>query len=71
MRRHKEKVFKGFTKKYNVEKLVYYEFCPDAYTAINREKQIKSWSRKKKEELVNSMNPEWRDLSADVLEWDQ
>lgn len=71
VRQHKEKVFEGFTKKYNVDKLVYYEICSDAYTAINREKQIKSWSRKKKEELVNSMNPEWRDLSADVLEWDQ
>jgi putative endonuclease len=69
VRQHKEKAFEGFTKKYNVGKLVYFEECSDANTAIAREKQIKSWSRKKKEELINGMNPEWKDLSDQVLEW--
>lgn len=71
VRQHKEKALPGFTKRYNVDKLVYYEVCSDAYTAIQREKQIKSWSRKKKEELINSFNPEWKDLSEEVLQWDQ
>ena len=46
-------------------KLVYYEIAEDSYNAINREKQIKNLLRKKKEELINSMNPNWRDLSED------
>ena len=69
VRQHKEKALPGFTKKYNTDKLVYFEESSDANTAIVREKQIKSWSRKKKEELINSMNPEWRDLGDEVLEW--
>ena len=69
VRQHKERVFKGFTKRYNLDKLVWYEEQPDAYTAIAREKQIKSWSRKKKEKLINSMNPDWKDLGDQVLEW--
>lgn len=52
----------GFTKRYNVTKLVYYECGDDASTAIYREKQIKAGSRQKKIDLVNSMNPEWKDL---------
>ncbi len=71
VRQHKDEIFDGFTKRYNVDKLVYFEICSDAYTAIGREKQIKSWSRKKKDDLINGMNPEWRDLSAEVLEWRQ
>lgn len=59
---HKEKIIEGFTKKYNVTKLVYYEIFEDAYTAISREKQIKAGSRQKKIDLVNSMNQEWQDL---------
>ena len=55
--------FKGFTKKYNVNKLVYYEVFDDIREAIKREKQIKAGSRKKKIELVKSINPEFRDLS--------
>jgi len=51
-----------FTKKYNVTKLVYFECGDDVNTAIFREKQIKAGSRKKKEELINSLNPEWKDL---------
>ena len=59
---HKEKLVKGFTKKYNVNKLVYYEITDDVYSAITREKQIKAGSRKKKIDLIESMNPEWMDL---------
>ncbi len=59
---HKEKYVHGFTKRYNIDKLVYYEMFGDIYNAIAREKQIKAGSRKKKIELVQSMNPEWKDL---------
>ena len=59
---HKEKIIEGFTKQYNITKLVYYEVFEDAYTAISREKQIKAGSRQKKIDLVNSINQEWRDL---------
>jgi len=52
----------GFTKKYNVNKLVYFECGGDVNIAIAREKQIKAGSRKKKTDLINSMNPEWKDL---------
>ena len=63
---HREKLVEGFTKKYNVSKLVYYEVCEDIYGAISREKQIKAGSRKKKIELINSMNEEWKDLYDDL-----
>lgn len=56
----------SFTKKYNVNKLVFYEAGEDAYGAISREKQLKAGSRKKKLDLINSMNPEWKDLSLDL-----
>ena len=59
---HKHKLADGFTKKYNVTKLVYYEVCEDAESAIAREKQIKAGSRQKKVDLINAMNREWRDL---------
>jgi putative endonuclease len=59
---HKQKLVEGFAKKYNVVKLVYYEAYGDCISAIKREKQIKAGSRKKKEELINSINKEWRDL---------
>ena len=62
---HKEHSVKGFTKKYNVTKLVYYEVCDDAYNAIAREKQIKAGARRKKIALIESMNKEWRDLSEE------
>jgi len=61
-REHKGKLRDGFTKKYNVTKLVYFEIFQDVGIAIRREKQIKAGSRKKKEELINSMNKEWVDL---------
>jgi len=59
---HKEKLVDGFTKKYNINKLVYYEIFNDSASAISREKQIKAGSRKKKIDLINSMNKEWKDL---------
>ena len=59
---HKSKLIEGFTKKYNVTKLVYYEIYEDSYTAISREKQIKAGSRQKKIDLINKMNNEWKDL---------
>ncbi|MFA3782025.1 GIY-YIG nuclease family protein [Melioribacteraceae bacterium 4301-Me] len=64
---HKEKLIEGFTKKYNCTKLVWYEIYTDAYSAISREKQIKAGSRKKKLELINSLNPEWKDLYYEIL----
>ena len=63
---HKEKFVSGFTKRYNITKLVYYEVCDDPYSAITREKQLKAGPRKKKEDLINGMNPEWRDLYEDI-----
>jgi putative endonuclease len=59
---HRNKLVRGFTSRYNVDKLVYYEVFEDAYNAISREKQIKGGSRQKKIDLINSMNPQWRDL---------
>lgn len=63
---HKEKLIDGFTKKYNITKLVYYEICRDVNNAIFREKQIKGGSRAKKVELVKRMNLVWRDLYEDL-----
>jgi len=59
---HKEKLVEGFTKKYGITKLVYYEIFRDVDNAILREKQIKGGSRAKKIKLINSMNDDWRDL---------
>ena len=59
---HKEKLVDGFTKRYNLTKLVYYEIFGDAPHAIAREKQFKGGSRKRKEDAIKSMNAEWRDL---------
>jgi putative endonuclease len=59
---HKSKMADGFTKRYNITKLVYYEVTDDVRAALEREKQIKAGSRKKKDELINSMNPFWDDL---------
>ena len=60
---HKTGMLAGFTEKYNVHKLVWCESCHDIKSAIAREKQLKRWSRSKKEMLINKMNPEWADLS--------
>ena len=58
----------GFTAKYTVKKLVYYESTRDVLSAIEREKQIKSWSRKKKNTLIAGINPAWRDLYPELLD---
>jgi len=60
---HREKLSEGFTKKYNVTKLVWYEPHSTARAAITREKEIKKWRRQKKVELIESLNPEWKDLT--------
>ena len=59
---HKNKLVEGFTKKYRVTKLVYYEVCGNIENAILREKQIKAGSRNKKIEMIKGMNPEFKDL---------
>jgi len=61
---HKNKLLPGFTKRYNISRLVYYETCRDVRAAISREKQIKGWLRAKKIALIESVNPLWEDLSA-------
>lgn len=62
---HRNGLADGFTKKYNVHKLVYFEHTNDIYSALSREKQLKKWRREKKNLLVASMNPTWKDLSED------
>ncbi len=63
---HKHKLVRGFTAKYNITWLAYYEQTPDIASAIAREKQIKGWRRSKKVALIETFNPRWKDLS---LEW--
>jgi putative endonuclease len=62
---HKNKLVRGFTKKYNISRLIHLETFSDAYSAIAREKVIKGWLRKKKIELIESGNPDWKDLTQD------
>ena len=64
---HKNKLVEGFTKTYNVDKLVCFEETNDVNSALAREKEIKKWRREKKNDLVLRMNPKWNDLSK---EWD-
>ena len=64
---HKQDLVEGFTKRYRVHMLVYYEFFEDMSGAIAREKQLKKWHRAWKIELIERMNPEWRDLYADIV----
>lgn len=64
MTEHKSKCVPGFTKKYNITQLVYYEETSDTRAAIEREKQLKGWLRKKKIELIEQNNPEWKNLAA-------
>jgi putative endonuclease len=63
---HKNKIIVGFTKKYNIDKPVYFEIFTNAYEAIRREKQIKGWLRIKKINLIEEMNPGWNDLSEEL-----
>ncbi|MFZ0213541.1 MAG: GIY-YIG nuclease family protein, partial [Candidatus Acidiferrales bacterium] len=60
---HREKLLKGFSAKYNINRLVYYESFGDVFAAIRREKQIKGWLRSKKIALIESANRDWKDLS--------
>ena len=64
---HKQHILRGFTDRYKVNRLLYYEVCQDIVAAIEREKQIKAWRRSKKLDLIVSMNPKWKDLAA---EWE-
>ena len=64
---HKEKIVAGFTSRYNVTKLVYYEEFTTMPEAIAREKQIKGGSRQKKIDLINGMNPDWKDLYEELF----
>jgi len=62
---HKNKLVDGFSKKYNLTKIVYYEATGDIQSALEREKQLKNWHREWKINLINEFNPSWRDLSED------
>src|SRR6266576_2156101 len=64
---HKNYVVKGFTSKYKLDRLVYYEQFADPISAITREKEIKAWRREKKNDLVRKLNPKWEDLSKNYL----
>jgi len=67
---HQEKTYrKSFASRYNVNKLVHYEFFDDVRDAYEREYQIKSWSRRKKEALINSANPDWKDLFDEIKDF--
>ena len=63
---HKEKLTPGFASRYNVIDLIYYEMAETAEAAIAREKQLKAGSRRRKIELINSINPTWRDLNPEL-----
>jgi putative endonuclease len=63
---HKEGLIPGFTQRYKINRLVYYESTPDVRAAIAREKQIKRWRREKKVNLIESLNPDWNDLAREV-----
>ena len=65
---HKNHLDKGsFTARYNVEKMVYFEVTSDVESAIEREKQIKGWNRKRKNKLIENKNPDWMDLYENIL----
>lgn len=64
---HKNKIFEGFTAKYNIDKLVYYEVYYDVNDAIRREKQIKNWHKEWKTNLIKSVNPEFKDLYKEII----
>ena len=68
MYEHGNGLVRGFSKKYQLKYLVYFEETGDVMSAIHREKQLKKWNRAWKEELINEFNPEWKDLSEEWLE---
>ena len=63
---HKNKLAEGFTKRYNLTKLIYYEVTSDIHGALGREKQLKNWHREWKINLINEVNPRWKDLGEDL-----
>jgi putative endonuclease len=63
---HKNKLVEGFTKKYNLSKLIYYEATSDIHSALEREKQLKNWHRDWKINLISRSNPAWKDLSDNL-----
>ena len=65
---HRNKIIKDFTEKYNTHKLVYFEETRSIKAALKREKQLKKWRRKKKDDLVTSINPQWKDLYIDLFD---
>jgi len=65
VRQHKQKMIEGFTKQYNIHRLVYYEEFQDVRKAIAREKEIKGWRREKKVALIEQGNPRWKDLASE------
>ena len=65
MSEHRQELHPGYVARYNLKQLVYYETCNDIHAAIAREKEIKGWVRGRKEALIRSVNPEWRDLCAE------
>jgi len=67
---HRTHKFKySFTARYNLEVLVFYEFHTTIEEAIAREKQVKKWNRQKKDNLINSLNPDWKDLWDEIIKW--
>lgn len=64
---HKNKLVEGFTSKYNIDKLVYYDCAESIISAIEREKQIKGWTKQKKINIIEAMNPEWKDLYESII----
>lgn len=68
---HRSGIVDGFSKQYQTKILIHFEAAEDVYAAIGREKQLKGWSRKKKEELIERRNPYWRDLSEELFPDDQ
>ncbi len=64
---HKQNFVEGFTKRYNIHRLVYYEQTNDSYVAIQREKRMKKWKREWKIELIERFNPGWKDLYYDLI----
>ena len=64
---HKNNLIEGFTKKYNVHQLIYFEQTNDIESAIKREKQLKKWNRKWKLELIEKQNPKWNDLYEEII----
>jgi len=65
---HKNKLIEGFTEKYNVDKLVYFEQTENVQSALRREKQLKNWHRDWKINLINNFNPQWKDLADTLLD---